>query len=116
MRFRSDRIWGWSEPARSPQSFKYGAAAVGAGIRFPAIGATGAGDGFRHTARRTGTMAAGVRIGGGEVRTTAMGVFTGDGKARMKGKVMMAVSRAIHSRSPRKGRDGGRPRGKGSAH
>ena len=94
MRFRWDRIWGQSAPAWSPQSFEYGVPAVGAGIRFPVIGATGEGNGFHHTARRTGIMAAGVRTGGGEVLTTRVEVFIEDGKARMKG-VMMAVDGAM---------------------
>ena len=90
MRFCWDRIWRQAKRARRPQSFKYGAGAVGAGTRYPVIGATGAGDGFRPTACRTGPMA-GVRMGGGEVLTTAVGVFTREGGALMRAEIMMVV-------------------------
>src|SRR5690348_14902954 len=98
MPFRSDRTSNVSGQCEPPASSRYGMAVVGAGIRYPVIGASGAAYGFRRIVLPTVITAPGLPTVVGEVptavgkRLTEDGVLTAVGKTRTKTGMIPAVT------------------------
>ena len=99
MPFRSDRTSNTSGRWEPPALSKYGMAAVGAGIRYPVIGASGEEDGFHRIALPTVITAPGFPLVVGK-RPTGDGVLTVVGKAHTKAGVIPAVVHNPQQRAP----------------